>query len=130
MGMGMTTTSTSVTILGAVTTDGTITFPVEKIGQTIVQFANSGTYNDGNLIRTNTAGKTLYISSLSWSVNYGAGGSQSGIRDNATIIWISGQLPSGYQDTITVTFPTPLKVTHSVVASGILHGVSFSGWEQ
>ena len=133
MGMGMTSTSTQVTISGGVTTA-----PVQLItGQTrVTQGSSIAVINGTTAVYAVTAGKTLYVTSMQIDSISNAGGAEFGIRDNTTgANKLYFQLRTGIGNTTQacMDFPVPLAFVHSIQTSGngnCTMGISFQGYEQ
>lgn len=126
----------AVTISGSVG----IGFPSPTTNQTIVQKAYGKGYQaitagTGATLYTVTAGKTLYISSLTVCGALGAANSIE-IRDNGsggTIIYGSRTYEGTSETYARQTFPTPLKFSTNVwidVAANASITWAFSGWEE
>ena len=135
MAMGLTTTSTTVTVSGSVQTG----FPKAGTGQTIKVLANGKagtnvTAGTGITAGAVTAGKIFYVSSIAISTNTDGEGIE--IRDNA----IGGILKAAFKlyagaatSTISATFPTPLSFATDVFIDVSITGYVFytiSGWEE
>jgi len=129
MSMGMTTTSTQVTISGGVTTISG--YPVKSATQTIINKGGTATYTAGNnTLYTKTVGKTFYITALNFrgdtgslwaAITDGVGGA------NLVVFGTSGSC-------YCMTFPVPLVLTGAVLNLSLQNNcvcyISYSGYEE
>jgi len=129
----MTTTSTSVTISGAVTS--TVNVPNCSSTQAFKYASAVSTPGAGTTatLLTPGGGKKFYLTGLTVSV--GAAATDVRIMDNGTVVWRAGFHAGTTNWTILTTFPTPIPFTTNcqvynsgnLAASGLY--VSISGFE-
>lgn len=124
----------SPTIDGEIQIQASTQFQTPGANQTIVNYGASGTTIQSasdTLIRTNTASKVFYMTHLQV---YAGGGFTMSIKDNGTLLYVLGNVPTGTVAPIVLIFPTPLKFSTNVqfrANSGtpqIYFG--FTGWEE
>jgi hypothetical protein len=135
MGMGMTSTSTQVTITGGVTTAPTQLLATQTRKIIAVSYQTCGIGN--TTLYSVTAGKKLYITSLQIYTDSDAGGQIKLLTDGnaGAVLFAFGNRTgsAGYPVQNEATFPVPIEVSTAIVCNSTGVSISdfnFQGYEQ